>query len=391
MRIAFVHSFYRSDVPSGENVAVLQQAEALERGGVEIVEIFRSTDVESVKPLHKTRSAIHLATGIDGGRLGQHLRRARVDLVHVHNLWPNFGTRWLKQLKLPVVATAHNFRYACANGLLFRDGVSCVECPTSGSWAAVRHRCYQDSVAASIPAALATFGGVQRNPVVEASRVLITQSKRVHDFMLAQGLAKSRLAYIPGFVEEPSRTGDLAPRVPRFVFVGRPTPEKGLRELLGSWPSNLQLDVFGASADEWDPLPGSVTFRGYLDRDELLKRLPHYTALVFPGMAWEGAYPLVVREAMAAGLPVVAREGTGAADLILESRAGAVYEAEKKDSLTRALVEVIERNVVLRREAHSFFQDQLSEQRWLTEMLRAYQGAMRGAGTTARTRPIPKR
>jgi len=365
-------------MPSGENVAVLQQAKALERAGVEIVEIFRSTDEESIKPLHKARSAIHLATGIDGGHVGQQLRRANVDLVHVHNLWPNFGTRWLRHLKQPVITTVHNFRYACANGLLFRGGTTCIECPTSGSWAAVKHRCYHDSVMGSIPAALATMGGVQRNPVVQNSRVLVTQSRRVHDFMLTQGLAKSRLEYIPGFVEESPGTRDPVPRNPRFVFVGRPTPEKGLRELLLSWPSSLPLDVFGASANEWGPLPASVTLRGYLDRDELLRELPRYTALVFPGMAWEGAYPLAVREALAAGLPVVARDGTGAADLVLESRAGTVYEAEKEHSLARALFDVIKHNAVLRKEAHTFFQDQLSEQRWLTKIFAAYRGAMRG-------------
>jgi len=95
-------------------------------------------------------------------------------------------------------------------------------------------------------------------------------------------------------------------------------------------------------------------------------------------MAWEGAYPLAVREALAAGLPVVARDGTGAADLVLESRAGTVYEAEKEHSLARALFDVIKHNAVLRKEAHTFFQDQLSEQRWLTKIFAAYRGAMRG-------------
>ena len=47
----------------------------------------------------------------------------------MHNLFPNFGTRWLKTWSGPLVTTLHNYRYACVNALLLRDNAWCTECP----------------------------------------------------------------------------------------------------------------------------------------------------------------------------------------------------------------------------------------------------------------------
>ena len=150
MRVAVVHSFYRSDQPSGENVAVLQQVGALRNAGIEILEVFRSTDEESEAPLYKVRSAISVATGVDFGHPQRAISEFAPDLVHVHNTFPNFGTRWLTKLQIPIVTTLHNFRASCANGLLYRDGHICLECPTSGSKAAFVHGCWAPTKERSI-------------------------------------------------------------------------------------------------------------------------------------------------------------------------------------------------------------------------------------------------
>lgn len=378
MRVAVVHSFYRSDLPSGENVAVEQQIRALERAGVDVVPVFRWTDRESRRPLYSVRSAVRLSTGLDGGNLPEVIAGEEPDLVHIHNLFPNFGTRWLRGLTVPVVSTLHNFRFACANGLLFRDGHLCLECPTHGSIRALRHRCYQDSWAASLPAAIATAGGVGGNRILSASRVVITQSRRVHDYLVGSGVPEDRLSYIPGFVERRSGEPLPPPATPRFVFVGRPTPEKGLDELIRLWPVDVPLDIVGGDAPRTGTAPKRITFLGRAERNDLVAQLPGYTALVFPGLVWEGAYPLVVREALEAGIPVVAREGTGASDLVLESAAGAVYAGDDGDDLKRALAEVMQRNGDLRKAARHYFEGHLTEDRWAAATLRAYEGAVQG-------------
>jgi len=301
----------------------------------------------------------------------------KVDLVNVHNLWPNFGTRWLKELEVPIVSTLHNFRYTCANGLLFRNGDECTDCVKHGSYKAFQHRCYQGSFAASLPAALATIGGAPGDPLLQESSLVISQSQRAHQFLVEQGLPGSKLRLVPGFVERRNKQTATEPDENRFVFVGRDTPEKGLNELIRLWPSGVPLDVFGASSGI-TLLPSTrIAFRGIMKREELLRLLPRYSALVFPGLAWEGAYPLVVREALEAGVPVVARDGTGASDVIRSSEAGSIYRGGDEVDLLRALKDVTESNSQLRLAARGYFEEHLTEDRWVRDTTQVFLEALR--------------
>ncbi len=378
MRIAVVHSFYRSSQPSGENIAVRQQVDALRAVGIEILEVYRYTDEEAKAPLYKIRSALGMATGVDRGHPERAIADFRADVVHVHNTSPNFGTRWLARLPMPVVTTLHNFRVSCANGLLYRDGHVCVDCPASGSHSAFVHACYQGSRAASLPAAIALIGGVSSNRLINASAAVITQSSRVQSFMIDQGVPQSRLRLIPGFVEERHSAAAPAPRTPRFVFVGRASPEKGLTELLDIWPSTHPLDVVGAE----DPGHPDVTraanahFLGIRDREWIVQQLPNYTALVFPGRVWEGAYPLVVREALESGVPVVSLSGSSAADLVQEAGVGAVYEDGDRDGLVRALDLTHVGGDALRSACRGLFQAAFTEARWRERTQDVYESVL---------------
>lgn len=374
MRVAVVHSFYRSSQPSGENIAVRQQVEALRAAGVQILEVYRFTDEEAKAPLYKIRTAIGMATGVDRGHPERAIADFRADIVHVHNTSPNFGTRWLARLPIPVVTTLHNFRVSCANGLLYRDGHVCLDCPTNGSRAAFVHACYQASRAASLPAAIALAGGVTSNRLIKASAAIITQSSRVQSFMIGQGVPQERLHLIPGFVEEMHSTVAPAPRIPRFVFVGRDSPEKGLSELLDLWPPEYPLDVVGAEHPGTQDVTKApnARFLGIRDREWIVQQLPKYTALVFPGRVWEGAYPLVVREALESGLPVVALAGSSAADLVQQAGVGAVYEDAAADGLARALAHAHSGGDALRSAARGLFDGALTEARWCERTQRVY-------------------
>jgi glycosyltransferase involved in cell wall biosynthesis len=374
VRVAVVHSLYRSAQPSGENVAVQQQSAALRQAGIEVLEIFRSTDDEAQKPLYAVRSSVSVATGLDFGHPERAVAAFAPDIVHVHNTVPNFGTRWLTGLPMPVITTLHNFRVSCANGLLYRDGGVCLECPTSGSQAAVRHGCYQGSRLASLPMAISTSGGAAKNRLLQASDAVVTQSLRVHDFMLTRGVRQERLHLIPGFVEQRHEAAIMPPAEPRFAFVGRVTPEKGLSELLEIWPNEFNLDVIGANSviGGSQPIAQRVEFLGNRSRDWIGEALPSYTALVFPGRVWEGAYPLVVREALEAGVPVVVLDGSGAADLIAASSAGAVYLDGSPATLMSALEQVISEGLDLRERARRIFERDLTQQAWIDRISELY-------------------
>ena len=102
MRIAVVHSFYSSSQPSGENRVVEDQVALLRDAGHEVLLVARHTDEESERSLYAVRAAGWVATGRGGDPTAQ-LRAFAPDIVHVHNLFPNIGTRWMKFWEGPVL------------------------------------------------------------------------------------------------------------------------------------------------------------------------------------------------------------------------------------------------------------------------------------------------
>ena len=143
----------------------------------------------------------------------------------------------------------------------------------------------------------------------------------------------------------------------RFVFVGRPDPEKGLTVLLEAWtrarlPAHCALVLVGA------PLAGasSVGFPragddaagapvcelGPLAPEELRDVYSHADVLVVPSIAtasFREPWGLVVNEAMNSGLAVIASDAVGAAagGLVRDRDTGLVVPAGDPGALAGAI------------------------------------------------------
>jgi glycosyltransferase involved in cell wall biosynthesis len=389
MRVGLVHSFHHEDVPSGENVVVRAQIEALRAAGHEVTLVAQSNDERRQRASYKLEAAATIATGV-GPDPTAALRRAGVEVVHVHNLFPNFGTRWLARWEGPLVATLHNFRPLCAAGTLLRDGEHCVDCRTD-PWAGVRHRCFQNSRAATLPLAVGGRRGPSANPVLAHADRLIAISQRAVDEYVAAGADPARFTVVPNAVSDvPTAVGDV-PRavthVPsrggadavdgRWLFLGRISAEKGLRELLDAWPDDQRLDVVGDGelAEELRAVPrsGNVRWLGSLDNAEVRARLGGYTGLVVPSRWAEAGPPLTYVEALAAGVPTVAVAGNGAADDIEARGTGVVVSRTLEPSeVAVALKEVQRDRARLSARCRAVYEAHYSPEAWVETLLGVY-------------------
>ncbi len=368
MRIAFVHSFYRSERPSGENEIVLAQAEALQRAGHGVRIVARRTDDHS-GPFSPIVSAITVATGRGPNPMDE-LRAFGPDVVHVHNLFPNFGEHWVTRWDGPLVATLHNFRHFCANALLWRDGNDCTLCPDGNPLAALRYRCYRDSALATLPLAVKNLAGVKTPLLARADRV-VALSRRSADTFEGYGLDPARLRVVPHGV--PS-LGECRPQPQhqRWIALGRLDEAKGFAHLLRQWPHGIGLDIAGDG-----PVRGEleafshpdVTLLGSQSREWVASHLSSYTGLVFPSMNRENC-PLVILEAFSCGLPVLARAGSAGADLVAEVSPEWTYE--DADSLQAAMTRVAQSGQRGRDLAHGAYQARYREQTWVERMLSIY-------------------
>jgi len=137
------------------------------------------------------------------------------------------------------------------------------------------------------------------------------------------------------------------------LFVGRMAPEKGIYDLLFIWRSvvdeipEAKLAVVGKRVqpyyDKWVDklremkLQRNMFHLGELERKELIKTFYSSKIFVFPSRI-EGA-GIVIAEAMAAGLPIVARRLP--AYKRLYAGAPALYLADTSDEMARKVVEIL--------------------------------------------------
>ncbi|MGW5433716.1 glycosyltransferase family 4 protein [Streptomyces sp. NPDC004059] len=370
LRIAVVHGFYSSAQPSGENEAVCDQVRALRAAGHEVAVVATRTDELAGSPLYPLRAAATVATG-RGRRPTKELRAFAPDLVHVHNLFPNFARAWVRDWDGPLVATLHNHRPLCAGATLYRAGAPCTSCLDGDRWAGVRHGCYRGSRIATAPLAWAGRRGATGDPLLRRADRLIVLSELSRQMYLRAGITAERTTLIPNFVDGPS-LGTEGPPNGRWVFAGRLSAEKGILELLRRWPESEPLDVIG-DGELLDAAraiaPASVRFLGRLDRAELRPRLPSWLGLVFPSRCLEGA-PLIQVEALAAGLPILAFDGSSVAESVRALGTGAVVGWD--EPLRPVLADAAERFCTLRAHCREVFEAHFTEQAWLQQTERLY-------------------
>jgi glycosyltransferase involved in cell wall biosynthesis len=237
MRVLVVHNRYRSALPSGENLTVDAEVQGLRESvrGIDVDCFFRESDeVQSMHLRSRVGAAMAPLLGDHGeGSLARRLDTFQPDVVHLHNPYPLISPLAIKESAdrgIPVVATIHNFRLRCINGLFFRDGAVCTECefkrvPIPG----FVHACYRESRVQS--SVLATALTIHR-PLWSRVARYIAVSPFVADRLRGWGVHEDRISIKANPVVDP---GPLCEPGDGFLFAGRLSEEKGIELLLDAW------------------------------------------------------------------------------------------------------------------------------------------------------------
>lgn len=287
--------------------------------------------------------------------ISQILDDFKPDVVHCHNTFPLISPSIYyacDKAGVPVVQTLHNYRLTCLNGYLFREQECqlCEKCLGKAPIRGVFKRCYRNSLAASATVAA----------MLIVHRMLGTYRKKVtkyialshfakYNFTKKCGLPEDKVVVKPNIVTLPKEIPQLH-KGKNVLFVGRISPEKGVKTLISAW--NLLKDTFGfkliiiGNGPEKDTLSQkyqnnkSISFLGELPHDEVIIQLTKASLLVFPSILYE-QFAITPIEAMSQATPVLVSDIAKNATIIQDNISGRYFKAGDINDLAAKFAELL--------------------------------------------------
>ena len=328
---------YSFDVPGGVQNHVLGLARYLRQAGhrpyvlapgelgaaTEGLDVEEFVSVGTAMPVRYNGSVARVNFGpLSAARVGRWLRKGRFDVLHIHEpITPSISLLALWAAEQPVVATFHaatprSRSMQLASGVL-RGAIEKIDAGIAVSESA-------------------------RNVVVQhlgRDAVVIPNGIEFDDFARWRpSTGQEQLAGSP-------RSSDH----PKLIFLGRlDEPRKGLDVLLAAVPLIMKtrpdLEVIVAGQGN-RPLPEWCCSLGMINPEAKIALLNSADVFVAPHLARE-SFGIVLLEAMASGVPIVASELPSFLDVLGsprdEGRLGEVFAAGDPDALAASVLRVLD-------------------------------------------------
>lgn len=316
----------------------------------------------------------------------QHLRASRPDVMHVQSgyLLGAPALAAARRTGTPVVLTLHDYWFACPRvTLLHPSGEICSgpERAAKCAWCLTAdRRRYRlvDALLGGRPSrakdrslAWRALGGGATAPIdhrrarladlLASARVVLAPTRFVAEQVAAIGYPAERVRAsrcgIPAMPRRRQRAGATL----RLSFIGQLAPHKGVHLLVAAvraLPDRpLTLDIHGPLTPYPDyvatlrGLAGDdarITFHGPYRREALPELFAATDAVVVPSV-WHEVAALVIQEAQAAGVPVVASALGGSPELIADGADGLLFDPADPGALGRQLARLLDEPGLLER------------------------------------------
>jgi len=348
MKILSVHNTHQER--GGEDVVFEQEGRMLARAGHNVVAYHRTNheigQLSIVGQLDLARRTIWASDSL--AEFDKLLASEKPDVVHIHNTFIVISPsiyRACRKRGIPVVQTLHNFRFLCPPSNLFRDGKVCEECIDRSLLRAIEHKCYRGSTSATaVVVAMLGFHRIIRTLERSVDRyIALTEFSRKK--FISAGFPADRISVKPHFLESDpgvrQQPGDYA------LYIGRFSPDKGVRTLIDAWskiPKEFKLRIVGDGLERPELETevrrrqlDNVKFRGFLSREEAIAALKGARFLVMPSL-WYETFGMVIIEAFACGVPVICSRLGAMAELVQDGINGLHFAPGDSADLARKMI-----------------------------------------------------
>ncbi len=313
------------------------------------------------------------------------LSRIRPDIVHVHSCL-TLSARIIEEslsLRLPTILHLHDYWFLCAlQNLVRKDGNvcegpssawNCQACVLSGTKALRWTGCLlpdriqqklitfagRYSPLTRLPGLIGMLGNMARRQAYLRRMLASVDAVTTHSFFLTSMFRRHGFR-VDHFVPMPlgfdfawvQKVRPVISERVRFGYIGHLQKIKGVHTLVRAFaglPRDIQatLEIYGDPTQEPEYIASlrsydhpALHWRGPFARPQLPDILSNLDVVVVPSICYE-VCPTVVREAFAAGIPVIASNSGGVTEMIENGVSGLLFRSGDEDDLRDHLVRLI--------------------------------------------------
>ena len=187
--------------------------------------------------------------------------------------------------------------------------------------------------------------------LIENCDKVVVLSDWYKDILISNGIQQNKIISIPqglASISSVSNMGKKTSNKLNFIFVGRISPFKGLHLLVDAFmqldKGKAELHIYGQSdgteyektLKEKSKYVDSIQWKGLLPQNEVVRTMSQYDALCLCSTFSEMS-PLVIQEAFAANIPVIASNVYGNAEQIKHGVNGLLFKFNDSDDLLKQL------------------------------------------------------
>lgn len=298
-------------------------------------------------------------------RLSALLDKYHIDIAHLHNIYHELSPSVidvLKERKIPMVMTLHDYKMVCTSYSMLAEGKPCEACSQGRYYHAIRKRCVKGAFAMSMLATLEAYLHNSILNIYDKVDIFISPSLFLKNKLEEMGF-KKEIIYLPNFIDmkrfEKIREDKNPPQETSVVYFGRLSPEKGLWTLLEAAKrlkiekNELEIKIVGDGImrgilEEKVKTEGinNVKFLGYIKGEALYKEINRSIAVVLPSECYENN-PVSVLEAFALGKPVIGSRIGGIPELVIDGVSGYTFEPNNAEDLKSKILFLMKNKNVL--------------------------------------------
>jgi len=348
MKIIVCHNYYQQS--GGESQVFSNEVNFLRRNGLEVVEYVRNND--ELRGMSQLSIMRNLFWNPQVYReIKEIIRREKPDILHVHNFFPLISPAVFyaaRDCGVPAVAVLNNQRLMCPGSSFTRNEQLCTDCV--GNFFAVPgvfRRCYRNSLLYSMGVASMFMAHRILKTWDKVVSGYITSTEFYKDLFVRHGLPSQKIYVKPHIVEDPG----YAQRDGRYaLFIGRLDPEKGSFFLLRVWDMlhklGCECPLFIRGSGQCEPEMQSmikrqklagITFIPPQSREALVELMRNARFVIVPSRGLYETFSLVVAEAFACGIPVVAPRRGVFEEIITDTETGILFNPDSVDSCVKAV------------------------------------------------------